>query len=141
VSTAPTDFNQQVIEEFRANGGEVGGPFEGAPLLLLHHVGARSGEQRISPLVYLADGGRYVIFASKGGAPTNPAWYHNIKARPDVTVEVGTETIRARAEEVTGPERDRLYRVQATERPNFAEYEQKTDRVIPVVALIPVEQG
>jgi deazaflavin-dependent oxidoreductase (nitroreductase family) len=140
VSTSAGDFNQQIIDQFRANGGEVGGPFEGAPMLLLHHVGARSGQERVSPLVYLADRGRYVIFASKGGAPQNPAWYHNVKANPDVTIEVGTETMRATAEEVTGPERDRLYATQARARPNFAEYEQKTDRLIPVVALTPVGQ-
>jgi deazaflavin-dependent oxidoreductase (nitroreductase family) len=139
VSPSPTDFNQQIIDEFRVNGGEVGGPFEGAPMLLLHHAGARSGQERVSPLVYLADDGRYAIFATKGGAPTNPAWYHNLKAHPDVTIEVGSETIRARAEEVTGPERDRIYGLQAAERPTFAEYERKTDRVIPVILLTPVE--
>jgi deazaflavin-dependent oxidoreductase (nitroreductase family) len=138
VSASPGDFNQQIIDEFRARDGEVGGVFEGAPMLLLHHVGAKSGEARISPLVYLADDGRYVVFASKGGAPTNPSWYHNIKAQPDVTIEVGAETIRARADEVTGAERDRLYGIQAAERPNFAEYEHKTSRVIPVIALTPV---
>jgi deazaflavin-dependent oxidoreductase (nitroreductase family) len=139
VSASPTDFNQQIIDEFRANGGEVGGPFEGAPMLLLHHAGARSGQERVSPLVYLADDGRYAIFATKGGAPTNPAWYHNLKAHPDVTIEVGSETIRARAEEMTGFERDRIYGLQAAERPTFAEYERKTDRVIPVILLTPVE--
>jgi deazaflavin-dependent oxidoreductase (nitroreductase family) len=141
VSASPTDFNQQIIDEFRANGGEVGGPFESAPMLLLHHAGARSGQERVSPLVYLADDGRYAIFATKGGAPTNPAWYHNLKAHPDVTIEVGSETIRARAEEVTGPERDRIYGLQAAGRPTFAEYERKTDRVIPVILLTPVEWG
>lgn len=138
MSTSAPDFNQQIIDEFRANGGEVGGPFEGAPMLLLHHRGAQSGQERISPLVYLADGERYVVFASKGGAPTNPAWYHNLLAHPEVTIEVGTETIRVRAEEVKGEERDRLYAAQAARRSSFAEYEQKTDRVIPVVALSPI---
>lgn len=138
MSTTPQDFNQRIIDEFRANGGEVGPPFEGAPMLLLHHTGARSGRERVSPLVYLPDGERYLVFASKGGAPDHPAWYHNIKANPDVTIEVGTETIRARAEEVTGDERDRLYARQAAARPTFAEYEQKTDRKIPVIALTPV---
>lgn len=138
MSTSARNFNQQIIEEFRSGGGEVGGPFEGAPMLLLHHRGARSGQERISPLVYLADDGRYVIFASKGGAPTNPGWYHNLKAHPDVTIEVGTETMRVRAEEVSGEERDRLYRTQAQRRPNFAEYERNTERVIPVIALTPI---
>lgn len=138
MSTSPADFNQQIIDEFRANGGEVGGMFEGAPMLLLHHVGAKSGEQRISPVMYLADDGRYVVFASKAGAPTNPGWYHNLKAHPDVSIEVGAETIRARAEEVTGAERDRLYGIQAANHPNFAKYEQQTSRVIPVIVLTPL---
>lgn len=138
MSTSAPDFNQQIIDEFRANAGQVGGMFEGAPMLLLHHRGARSGQERINPLVYLADDGRYAVFASKGGAPTNPGWYHNLLAHPDVTIEVGTETIRARAEEVKGPERDRLYSAQAARRSSFADYEQKTDRVIPVVVLTPV---
>jgi deazaflavin-dependent oxidoreductase (nitroreductase family) len=138
VSSSAPDFNQQIIDEFRANGGEVGGPFEGASLLLLHHRGAKSGQERINPLVYLPDGERYLVFASKGGAPTHPAWYHNLLAHPEVTIEVGTETIKARAEEVKGEERDRLYAAQAARLPSFAEYEQKTDRVIPVVALTPM---
>ena len=138
MSTSAGDFNQRIIDEFRSTGGEVGGMFEGAPMLLLHNVGARSGQERISPLVYLADAGRYIVFASKGGAPTNPSWYHNVIAHPDVTIEVGTERIKARAREVRGPERDRLYAAQAAVRPNFADYEKKTDRVIPVVALTPV---
>lgn len=138
MSASGADFNQSIIEEFRANDGRVGGPFEGAPMLLLHHRGARSGQERINPLVYLEEPGRYVIFASKGGAPANPAWYHNLKANPEATIEVGTETIRVRAEEVTGEERDRLYRRQAELRSTFAEYERKTDRVIPAVALIPI---
>lgn len=137
MSSSASDWNQQIIDEFRSNGGEVGGMFEGAPMLLLHHRGARSGQERINPLVYLADGERYVVFASKGGAPTNPAWYHNLLAHPDVTIEVGTETLQARAEEVTGEERDRLYAAQASRRSSFADYEQKTDRVIPVIALTP----
>lgn len=132
-----TDFNEQVISEFRANGGRVGGMFEGMPLLLVHHVGARSGTPRIAPLAYLDDGGRYVVFASKAGAPENPAWYHNLLAHPDTTIEVGSDTLAVRAEEVTGEERDRLFEIQKAQRPQFAEYEQKTDRVIPVVVLSP----
>lgn len=130
-----SDFNAGVIEEFRANGGKVGGMFEGAPLLLLHTTGARSGEPRLQPLVYLADGDRWVIFASKAGADTHPAWFHNLRANPDAEVEIGDERFAVRAAEVTGEERDRLYAEQARRMPNFAEYEQKTSRKIPVVAL------
>ena len=110
MSTSAADFNAQVIEEFRANSGKVGGMFENMPLLLLHHTGARSGQARINPLAYLADGSRYVIFASKAGAPSNPDWYHNVTAHPEVTIEVGTETLRSTASEATGErgERDRM---------------------------------
>ena len=90
---SPADFNDQIIEEFRANQGRVGGRFEGSPLLLLHHTGAKSGKSRINPLAYLSNGGRYVVFASKGGAPTNPDWYHNLKAHPNAAIEVGTDMI------------------------------------------------
>lgn len=137
MSSSTEDFNQQIIDEFRANGGEVGGMFEGAPLLLLDHRGAKSGQERVAPLVYLADDGRYVVFASKAGAPTNPGWYHNLLAHPDVTIEVGSETMRALAEEVKGDERDRLFAEQAGRMENFAEYERKTTRVIPVIVLTP----
>ncbi len=133
--TAQNDFNQQIISEFRANKGVVGGPFEGAPMLLLTATGAKSGEQRTTPLVYLPDGDRYLIFASKGGAPTNPAWYHNLVAHPEATVEVGTEKFQATATELRGEERDRLYSKQAELRPAFGEYQQKTSRTIPVIAL------
>jgi deazaflavin-dependent oxidoreductase (nitroreductase family) len=131
------DFNTQVINEFRQNDGRVGGPFEGAPLLLLHHRGAKSGTERVTPLVYLADGERHLIFASKGGTPENPAWFHNLKAHPDTTIEVGSETIAVTAQELTGEERDRLYERQASLMPNFREYQEKTSRKIPVVALTP----
>lgn len=141
MSTSPADFNAQIIEEFRANDGRVGGMFEGGTLLLLHHTGAKSGKSRINPLGYLSDNGRYVIFASKAGAPTNPDWYHNLKAHPNVTVEVGTDTIQAVASEATGDERDRLYRTQAERVPQFAEYEKQTDRVIPVIVLTPTATG
>ena len=141
MSTSPTDFNAQIIEEFHANQGRVGGMFEGLPLLLLYHTGAKSGKRRINPLAYQADDGRYVVFASKGGAPTNPDWYHNLKAHPNVTVEVGTDTIDVVASEATGEERDRLYRTQAERTPQFAEYQQKTDRVIPVMVLAPTKTG
>jgi deazaflavin-dependent oxidoreductase (nitroreductase family) len=133
------DFNAQVIQEFRANDGVVGGPFEGATLLLLHHSGAKSEKPYVTPLVYRQDGERYVIFASKAGAPTNPDWYHNLMAHPDVSVEVGTETIPVTVSEATGEERDRLYRAQADDSPQFAEYEKSAgDRTIPVIILTPV---
>jgi len=128
-------WNRQIIEEFRANEGKVGGQFEGAPLLLLTTTGAKSGKQRINSLAYTTDGERLVIIASKAGAPTNPDWYHNIVAHPDVTIEVGTETFEARATVVEGTERDELYAKQAAMMPNFAEYQAKTTRKIPVVVL------
>lgn len=137
MSTSPHDFNAQIIEEFRANEGVVGGPFEGATLLLLHHVGAKSGKDRVNPLVYNRDGDRYVVFASKAGAPTNPDWYHNIKADPNITIEVGTDTIDVVASEASGEERDRLFDAQVQRSPQFGEYRDKTDRVIPVILLTP----
>ena len=137
------DFNEQIIEEFRANDGRVGGIFQGTTLLLLHHTGARSGRSRVNPLAYHSDNGRYVVFASKAGAPTNPDWYHNLKAHPEVTIEVGTEagidTIDAIASEATGDERERLYRTQAERVPRFADYAKQTERVIPVMVLTPTE--
>ena len=135
--TSANDFNQRIIDEFRANGGKVGGPFEGAPMLLLTTTGAKSGQRRTTPLVYLADGDRMLIFATYGGGPTNPDWYHNLLAHPQASVEVGTETLDVRATVVTGAERDRLYAKQVQARPAFAEYETKTTRTIPVVALEP----
>ena len=129
------DWNAQIIAEFRANGGKVGGQFDGAPLLLLTTTGAKSGLARTSPMMYLPDGDRLVVFASKAGAPTNPDWYHNLVANPSATVEVGTETFDVDAQVTTGAERDELYARQAKLYPGFAEYESKTDRVIPVVAL------
>ncbi len=129
------DWNRQVIEEFRNNGGKVGGMFEGSPLLLLHTVGARSGQQRVNPLMYLPDGDRWVVFASKAGAPTSPDWYHNLVAHPDVSIEVGTDTVDVSATFAQGDERDQLYSRQASLYPQFAEYEQNTTRKIPVVIL------
>jgi deazaflavin-dependent oxidoreductase (nitroreductase family) len=137
MSATPNDFNAGVIEEFRANGGTAGGMFEGKPLLLVHNVGARSGKEFVTPLVYLADGENWVIFASKGGAPNNPGWYHNLKAQPDVSIEIGSDTVNVTAEEATGPERDRLYGIQEEQQPQFAEYAEKTDRKIPVIVLKP----
>lgn len=132
---AANDFNQRIIDEFRANAGVVGGPFAGAPMVLLTSTGAKSGHAHTTPLVYLQDGDRIAVFASMGGAPKNPAWYHNVVANPDVTVEVGTEKYQARAVVTSGAERDQLFRKQATLLPTFAEYEKKTTRVIPVVVL------
>jgi deazaflavin-dependent oxidoreductase (nitroreductase family) len=141
MSTSPADFNAQIVEEFRANEGRVGGMFEGMPLLLLHHTGAKSGQQYVNPLAYATDAGRYVIFASKGGAPTHPAWYHNLMANPDTKIELGTDVIDVHASEAEGAERERLFRAQAERVPQFAEYEQKTDRVIPVMVLTPTMAG
>lgn len=129
------DFNSKVIEEFRANGGKVGGPFEGGPMILLTTTGARSGATRVSPLVYTKDGDDLVIIASKGGAPESPAWYHNLVANPRATAEVGTEKFEVTARVAQGEERDRLYAAQAALMPNFAEYQEKTTRRIPVVVL------
>jgi deazaflavin-dependent oxidoreductase (nitroreductase family) len=133
--TTQNDFNTQVIEEFRANGGKVGGYFEGRPMLLLTTTGARSGTRRTTPLVYQPDGERWLIFASMGGAPTSPAWYHNLVAHPDVTIEVGSETVPVTAKVLIGDERDRYYARQVELIPVFGEYQQKTTRRIPVVAL------
>ena len=137
MSTAPQDFNAKVIDEFRAHEGRVEGMFSGLPMLLLHHKGAHSGTERVNPLAYLRDGERYVIFASKGGAPTNPAWFHNLKAHPDVEVEVGTDKLEVTAHEASGEERERLYRTQAERVPQFADYQSKTERAIPVIVLTP----
>ena len=131
----PNDWNSSIIEEFHSNAGKVGGPFEGRTLLLLHSKGARSGKTRINPLAYLVEGDRYVIFASKGGAPTNPDWYHNLIADPEVTIEVGTETIPARATVLEGEERDAMWKRIVELMPGFGEYEKKTDRKIPAIAL------
>ncbi len=133
------DWNTQIITEFRANEGRIGGNFEGAPMTLLTTTGARSGQPRTSPLMYLADDNdprRIFVFASKAGAPTNPDWYHNLLAHPTVTVEVGAEKYEAVAEEITGPERDAIYAEQARRYPGFGGYEQATTRVIPVIALV-----
>jgi deazaflavin-dependent oxidoreductase (nitroreductase family) len=130
------DFNRKVIADFRANGGKVGPPFEGAPMILVTHRGAKSGKEYTTPLVY-RDGDRYVIIASKAGAPDDPQWFRNMVANPAVTVEVGTEAFAAVASVAQGEERTRLFRAQAALMPNFAEYEQKTSRVIPVLVLTP----
>jgi deazaflavin-dependent oxidoreductase (nitroreductase family) len=134
--TDMTDFNTNIIEEFRANDGVVGGPFDGAPLVLLTTSGARTGATRVNPLASLTtDDGRLFVFASKGGAPENPDWYHNVLAHPEVGVESGREKFTAIAAPVTGPERDRIFAVQKERMPGFADYEKATSRVIPVVEL------
>jgi deazaflavin-dependent oxidoreductase (nitroreductase family) len=130
-----SDFNDSVIEEFRAHGGKVGGPFEGAPLLLLSTTGARSGEQRTTPVMYMPDGERMAIFASKAGAPTHPAWYHNLLANPTATVELGTDTFQVKARVSSGEERAQLYGRQAERYPQFTDYQEKTTREIPVLVL------
>ena len=136
-----SDVNDQVITEFRANHGVVGGPFEGAPILLLHSTGARSGQERIHPMMYRADGAAYLVFASKAGADDNPAWWHNLRAHPDASIEVGDETVEVHAEDLPRAERDEAYAAQAADYPGFAEYEAKTDRVIPVVRLTVRSRG
>lgn len=130
--SAPTNYNQVVIETFRANGGKVQGPNQ---LILLTTTGAKSGQPRLTPVAYSTDGDRLVIIASKGGAPTNPDWYYNLLANPIVTVETGTETYQARATVAEEPERTRLYSQHAALMPAFAEYMTKTTRTIPVVIL------
>ena len=129
------DWNQKVIEEFRANEGKVGGRFENATLLLLNTIAAKSGEKRINPMMTVKDGEGFIVVASNGGAPTHPAWYHNLVANPDVTVEVGTEVFDAVATVSEEPERSRLFAKMVAISPFFAEYEQKTDRVIPVILV------
>lgn len=133
------DFNARTIAEFRAHHGQVGGNFAGAPLLLLHTVGARSGTPRINPMMYLSDQGRYLVFASKAGSDRNPDWYHNLIAHPDVRIEVGDRTLAVRAVELLGAERDAHFAEQALRYPGFAGYQRATERVIPVIALTPLE--
>jgi deazaflavin-dependent oxidoreductase (nitroreductase family) len=135
----PNDWNKTIIEEFRANSGKVGGPFAGRTLLLLHTTGAKSGQPHVNPVAYIKDGDLFVIIASKGGAPTNPDWYHNIVANPLVTVEVGTEQFQVRATITAEPERTRLYNQMVAVMPGFAEYQTKTTRIIPVIALARVK--
>jgi len=134
-----SDWNDKVIAEFRDNGGKVGGNFAGAPLLLLHTIGAKSGETRVNPMMYQAVDGGWAVFASYAGLDVNPAWFHNLKAHPDVAIEVGTEgeveTIEVHAKVLTPDEREPVWAEQKRRYPGFAEYERKTDRVIPVVLL------
>jgi len=129
------EINRNVIAEFRETGGKAGGMFEGMPLVLVHHTGAKSGKERIAPLVPLLEGDRIYIFASKGGADDNPAWFHNLVAHPDTKVELGTETFPVRARVLTGSEREDVYARQSALMPQFAEYQSKTSRIIPVFEL------
>jgi deazaflavin-dependent oxidoreductase (nitroreductase family) len=131
------DWNSGIIEEFRNNEGRVGGMFEGRPILLLHTVGAKTGQERVNPLAYMPDGDNLIVFASKGGAPTNPDWFYNLKAHSEVTVEVGTRTVAAHARVTEGDERDALWKQQVGLMPQFGEYERNTERIIPVIVLTP----
>lgn len=131
----PNDWNKKIIEEFRANGGKVGGPYTGRSLLLLHTIGAKTQQPRLNPVTYTTDGDRLVVIASKAGAPIHPDWYHNLVAHPLVTVEVGMEQFQAHATIPAEPERTRLFNQMATIMPGFAEYQHKTTRVLPVVVL------
>jgi len=129
------EMNRKVIAEFRESGGRAGGMFENKPLILVHHVGAKSGTQRIAPLVPLIEDGRIYIFASKGGSDTNPDWYHNLVANPQTVVELGTETFPVTARQLSGAERDEIYAKQSELEPQFGEYQRKTSRSIPVFEL------
>jgi len=138
------DWNRKVIDEFRANGGRVGGVFEGSSILLLHSKGAKSQQERINPLAYFRDGGRFVVIASKAGAPTNPDWYYNLVANPELTIEVGRETFRVHSAVAEEPERTRLYNKMVETQPasvskSFDEYRHKTKRKIPVIVLTPTK--
>jgi len=138
--TDPNDWNAKIIDQFRANQGRVGGPFEGATLTLLHHRGRTSGREYVTPVMYLQsadDSTVMYIFATKSGAPENPAWYHNLVDAGTAEVEVGVDTFPVSVSELTGPERERVYAEQARRYPHFGEYAQKTAgiRTIPVLEL------
>jgi deazaflavin-dependent oxidoreductase (nitroreductase family) len=134
-----SDWNRGIIEEFRENEGRVGGPFEGRPILLLHHRGAKSGTERVNPLAYRKVGNAFAVFGSKGGSPTNPDWYHNLIANPEARIEIGADTIDVVAHVAQGDERDRIWADQTRDMPVFAEYQRRSDRTIPVVVLEPSE--
>jgi deazaflavin-dependent oxidoreductase (nitroreductase family) len=133
-----SDFNTQIIEEFRANGGQLGGGFAGAPVLLLHTTGAKSGQERVNPMMYRKVDGGYAVFASKAGAPTNPDWYHNLVANPRVQAEIGTQTLDLTARVADNAEREPIWSAQKHDYSGFGEYEDMTTRQIPVVILEPV---
>ena len=136
----PNDWNAKIIAEFRANEGKVGGPFAGAPLLLLHTTGARTGQERVNPMMYRQVGDKYAVFASKAGAPTNPDWYHNLVANPAVKAEVGTQTLDLVARVADSAERQPIWAAQKADYPGFGEYEKNTSRQIPVVILEPASR-
>jgi deazaflavin-dependent oxidoreductase (nitroreductase family) len=131
----PNDWNAKIIAEFRANEGKVGGPFTGAPVLLLHTTGAKTGQERVNPMMYRRVGDNYAVFASKAGAPTNPDWYHNLVANPAVRAEIGTQTLDLTARVADSAEREPIWAAQKADYPGFADYEKKTSRQIPVVIL------
>ncbi|WP_410051044.1 nitroreductase family deazaflavin-dependent oxidoreductase [Acidiferrimicrobium sp. IK] len=132
------EMNQKIIDEFRSNGGVVGGPFEGMPVLLFHHVGAKSGQERVNPVAYRKVDGGWAVFASFAGAPNNPAWYYNLLAHPETTIEVGTDTVKVTTREATGAERDAIWEAQKRDAPTFADYEGKAaGRTIPVLIFEP----
>jgi deazaflavin-dependent oxidoreductase (nitroreductase family) len=135
MADAMTEFNRKVIEDFRANAGKVGGQFAGAPMVLLTTTGAKSGKSYTTPLVYSKDGDRIIVIASKAGAPNNPAWYHNLRAHPTATLEIGAEKFQARAVVTSGAERERLFKQQAAQMSVFNDYQKKTTRQIPVIAF------
>jgi deazaflavin-dependent oxidoreductase (nitroreductase family) len=141
MSETPAEYNAKIIDEFRANQGRVGGMWQETPLLLLNHTGANSGKARVNPVAYLADDRRYLIWAANGGAPNNPDWYHNLKANPNTTIEVGSQTIHVLAEETTGSERERLFARAAERYPVLKELARKTARVIPMIVLTPRGQA
>jgi deazaflavin-dependent oxidoreductase (nitroreductase family) len=139
MAETPEDYNAKIIAEFRSNKGHVGGQWEGTPLLLLHHIGSKTGAPHVNPVAYLPDDSRYLVWAANGGALNNPAWHYNLKASPNTTIEVGDQTIEVVAEEAVGSERDRLF-AKATDRyPQLLELTQKTERVIPFIILTPAE--
>jgi deazaflavin-dependent oxidoreductase (nitroreductase family) len=137
--TTRAEFNAQVIDEFRANEGRVGGTLEGTPLVLLHHTGAKSRASRLTPVGYLRDDDRYVVYASNGGAPSDPGWVRNLEAQPRTTIEVGRDTISVFAHVAAGEERERLFAIGAERFPQLAEYARKAGRVIPVIVLTPLD--
>jgi deazaflavin-dependent oxidoreductase (nitroreductase family) len=133
----PNDWNAKIITEFRANAGKLGGSFEGAPVLLLHTTGAKTGKERVHPMMYRRVGDNFAVFASKAGAPTNPDWYHNLVANPSVKAEIGTQTLDLTARVADSAEREVIWSAQKSDYPGFADYELKTSRQIPVVILEP----
>jgi deazaflavin-dependent oxidoreductase (nitroreductase family) len=137
MSETPAEYNAKIIAEFRANEGRVGGIWEGTPLLLLHHTGAKSGLSRVNPVAYLRDDDRYLLWAANGGAPKNPDWYHNLDAHTNTRIEVGSETIDVVADEATGEERDRLFATAAKRYPQLDDLARGADRVIPIIVLRP----